>query len=258
MSSFTLKQKAPATPREECPETLNILFRDEDLIVIDKPSGYHVHPPENPLWFVPKDKVILSLLRNQIEQYLFPVHRLDAPTSGVLIFALNKNTASLLCREFAKTQSIRKKYQAIVRGFMKSEGRIEIPLQSDSSTEMLPSETHYKTLAQLELPVAIGKRHSSARYSLVELVPLTGRFHQLRRHCAQISHPILGDIQHGDSYHNRFFRTTLNLPGLQLRCQEMTFNHPIKNIEMQIKSELPPLPWSQIDLQVINERQRIK
>jgi tRNA pseudouridine65 synthase len=227
-------------------EPLSVLYRDDDLVVIDKPAGYHVHPPENPMWFVPKGKVILSVLRQQINQYLYPVHRLDAPTSGVLIFALNKKSASILCEEFAVGKSIQKKYRAIVRGFTKPEGFIDIPLQSDSSDEMLKAETKFRTLEQIELPIDVGKRPNSARYSVIELEPLTGRYHQLRRHCAQIAHPILGDIQHGDSYHNRFFRTKLDLPGLQLRCQEMNFIHPIRNIEMTVRSELPPLPWQEV------------
>lgn len=222
-----------------------ILFHDNDLIAIDKPPGYHVHPPENPQWWAPKNRIVLQILRKQIGKYVYPVHRLDAPTGGVLVFALNKKAASLMCEQFAAADEVVKKYHAIVRGYTQDTGLIDLPLKSDSSDLMLNAQTTYRTIAKTEFNVAVGKRHSSARYSYLEVSPLTGRFHQIRRHLAAMSHPIIGDVQHGDSYHNRFFRRDLQLPGLMLRCQSMTFNHPLTNQSVAIQSQIL-LPWENL------------
>ena len=136
-----------------------------------------------------------------------------------------------------------KKYYAIVRGFTLDQGEITAPLASDSSGDMLESHTVYKTLARIELPYAVGKRHPTARYSFVEVQPLTGRFHQIRRHLARIGHPVLGDCTHGDSYHNRFFRETLEIPGLMLRSALLDFQDARNGERFAIKSSIWSEPW---------------
>jgi len=202
---------------------LEIVHIDDDLVVVDKPSGMHVHQPEHPHRRVPREWTCLYAVRKQIERYLFPVHRLDVATSGLLMFALNETSARDLSYLF-QNGLIEKTYTAIVRGFVADEGLMDESLTLDSTGEPAEAQTEYRCLQRFELPVAVGKRHSSARYSLVEVKPKTGRYHQIRRHFARQSHPIIGDREHGDSHHNRFFREQLGLPGLWLRAQKLKFN----------------------------------
>ncbi len=205
------------------PNTFRILFQNENLIAIQKPSGFHVHRPEHNPEKVPRHKIILGQLRDQIGQRLYPLHRLDAGTSGVLVFALNPETASQVGQMFQR-QEIEKTYWTVVRGYLPDQGRIEIPLETDSTTGALQEAlTEYRTLHRLELPNQVGSRHQTARYSWLEVRPKTGRFHQIRRHLNRVSHPVVGDATHGDSKHNRFFRESLGIPGLCLRAMEMKF-----------------------------------
>lgn len=194
-------------------------------MAIDKPSGYHVHPHETEQHRVSRDLICLYLLRKKMKQWVYPVHRLDVSTSGVLLFALNSATASKMCELFAKQQT-KKIYKAVVRGFTLAEDLIDHDLESDSSKEMLSAKTAYKCLAQIELPFAVGKKHKTSRYSLLQIEPLTGRFHQIRRHFNRISHPLIGDATHGDSRHNIFFREQLGITGLCLKAESLQFIHP--------------------------------
>lgn len=202
-----------------------IVHQDEDFVVIDKPSGFHVHQPEPPRRRVDPELTCLSRLRRQIQAYLYPVHRIDVATSGLLLFALNKECASMMGSLFTAGR-VDKDYVAIARGYLPDDGVIDEPLALDSTGEMVPARTSFVTLARVELPYAVGRRHSSARYSLARVRPHTGRFHQIRRHMARISHPLVSDSTHGDSHHNRFFRETLGLRGLWLRAASLAFDDP--------------------------------
>lgn len=201
---------------------LEILFQNEDFIAIHKPPGLHVHQPEMARRRVARELTILWTLRRQIEKYLYPVHRLDVATEGVLIMAFDGKIAGQLQHEF-QHGSVRKIYHAICRGWTEDEGRIDMPLERDSNQSLADAVTNYKTMARIELPHAVGKRYPTARYSLVEARPETGRWHQLRRHFARSHHPIIGDREHGDSHHSRFFRETMGLPGLWLRAADLSF-----------------------------------
>jgi tRNA pseudouridine65 synthase len=221
-----------------------VLHHDQDLIVIEKPPGFHVHQPEFPRRRVAKDVTCLPNLRDQIQMYVFPVHRLDVATEGALIFALNKGSAAELCRQF-QTGVVKKTYYAIARGWAPQEQVIDIPLELDSTGIPVESVTRIRTVARVELPFAVGKRHASARYSLVEARPETGRFHQVRRHLARLSHPLIGDAVHGDSHHNRFFRTELDAPGLWLKAKSVEFLHPASGELIKIESKWTPR-WKKI------------
>lgn len=202
-----------------------ILFQDDDLLVVDKPSGMHVHQPENRRRRVAKEQTLLYCVREQVGKYLYPVHRLDVGTSGVLVFALNKETASALGRVMTSGEC-EKEYLTVVRGYLPDSGTIEIPLPNDTTGEMWEARTRFETLSRTELPYAVGKRHQTSRYCVARVWLDTGRFHQIRRHMARLAHPIVGDRVHGDSHHNRFFRETLELPGLWLRAMRMAFVDP--------------------------------
>lgn len=223
---------------------MNIIYRDDYFFVIDKPSGFFVHPPEFSAYPTPREKICLHVLRDHFQQDVFPVHRLDAPTSGLVIFAFDKEATRNLSRLFAERE-IRKKYLAVVRGFVDDEGTIDIPLEIKGFPDLMPSTTLYRKIRQIELPFATGTKYQTSRYSLVEVNPVTGRWHQIRRHFDRISHPLLGDIEHGDSHHNRFFRDQLKISGLCLRAVSLSFLHPWT--QTQITLTAPPSDkWNQI------------
>nr|BFD62501.1 tRNA pseudouridine(65) synthase TruC [Bdellovibrio sp. HM001] len=214
-----------------------LLYQDEHFFAIDKPAGFFVHPPELSPYPVPKEKICLYHLRRVMKKDVIPVHRLDAPTSGVLLFAMSRDKARKLNHLFAERQ-MHKTYQAVVRGYVQSEGLIDLPLEADEGRLTVEAQTQYKTLAQIELPFAVGKKYPTSRYSLVQVHPITGRWHQIRRHFDRIAHPLLGDIEHGDSHHNRFFRDTLQIQGLCLKATAIELQHPWSGETLSIQAPL--------------------
>jgi len=223
---------------------MNILFQDEYFFAIDKPAGHFVHPPERSRYPVPREKICLYTLRELMNREVFPAHRLDAPTSGVVLFAKSREAAGELGRLFMERR-IQKTYHAVARGHVAEEGSIDIPLEIAGFDGVMESKTVFKRLQILELPVAVGKKYPTARYSLVEVQPVTGRWHQIRRHFDRIAHPLLGDIEHGDSHHNRFFRDELKISGLCLKASRLEFTHPWSGTDMSIEA-LPCEKWNKI------------
>lgn len=222
-------------------ETLPILYRDEHIVVIDKPPGLLVHRSEIDRH---ETRFAIQILRDQIGQKVWPAHRLDRGTSGVLIFGLNAEIASLLGRQF-EAGTIDKRYWAVVRGHPADAGSIDHPLsrQRDpyefrdarSSAEAQPALTHFKCLARVELPYPVD-RYPNSRYALLELDPVTGRRHQLRRHLKHIAHPIIGDATYGKGRHNRFFAEQFGCNRLLLACIRMRFAHPVSGQAMEIET----------------------
>ena len=222
-------------------EALPILYHDEHLVVIDKPPNLLVHRSEIDRH---ETRFAIQILRDQIGQRVWPAHRLDRGTSGILLFGLNPKIASSLGRQF-ETGTVKKSYLAVVRGYPPAEGRIDHPLsrQRDpyefrgerSSLEPQPALTHFRKLAEIELPVAVD-RYPCSRYALLELNPVTGRRHQLRRHMKHIAHPIIGDATYGKGRHNRYFAEQFGCHRLLLACIELGFNHPVSGEQLQIKA----------------------
>lgn len=213
---------------------LEILYRDNVLIAINKPHGLLVHRSKIA---DDTDVFALQLLRDQIGQAVYPVHRLDRKTSGVLLFALDKDTDTAMQRQFMNKE-VTKKYQAIVRGYTHAEGEIDYPLRKENGT-LQDAFTAYTTLKQAELPVALGK-HGTSRYSLVEAVPTTGRMHQLRKHFKHIFHPIIGDTTHGCNKQNKLFKEKWKMETMMLHAVQLTFNHPVNGQSVTIEAALQP------------------
>lgn len=224
-------------------ETLDILYQDEWLIAVHKPAGLLVHKS-------PIDKhetrYAMKLLRDQINQWVYPIHRLDKPTSGLLLFALDKDMAQKMAALF-EAREIHKTYQAFVRGFTPDSGNINHPLKEIAAfkhlqktlEKMAPkeAETDYRCLSTFELPYPDG-RFETSRYSYVELYPKTGRKHQIRRHLKHISHPIIGDVKYGKGPHNRRFKDTFECSRLLLAATDISFNHPLLKQDIQINCPL--------------------
>jgi tRNA pseudouridine65 synthase len=180
---------------------IELLYRDADLAVAFKPAGVFTHPSKLDRRAGPS---LMDLLRDQLGQPVFIIHRLDRSASGCLLVALNREAASRAGAGFRERQIV-KTYWIVVRGWTEAEGTIDRALDEDADGVPKASVTNYRTLARVELPVPIGP-HSSARYSWVEVKPETGRHHQIRRHFAGQSHPVLGDSVYGDGRHNRQLR----------------------------------------------------
>lgn len=219
--------------KEEQPINLDqieipIIYRDEDLIVVHKPSGIVVHPDDrNRLERVS----LMVLIRRICRRRVFPIHRLDRPTSGLIVFALSRAAASELNRQF-REHLVTKKYLALVRG-VATDQTIDYPLKERPlyRTDMVRAEpqeavTLIRVIDSIELDHPVG-RYATCRYSLIEATPVTGRRHQIRRHLKHIFHPIIGDTTYGDGKHNRFFRDRFDNNRLLLAATRLTLHHPV-------------------------------
>ena len=211
---------------------LDILYRDDCLVAIDKPFGLLVHRSDIDRH---ETRFAVQLLRDQIGRRVHPLHRLDKGTSGVLLFALDADSAREVGGQFQRDE-VRKRYLAIVRGWPAEAGVIDHALSRrfddygrrvapDVRTDGLSAVTEYRRLATAELPVA-ADRYPTSRYALVSLTPRTGRQHQLRRHMKHIAHPIIGDASWGKGIHNRLFRNRFDCHRLLLACTGIEFFHP--------------------------------
>jgi len=233
-------------------ETLPILFRDEHLVAVHKPSGLLVH---RTVLDRHETRFAVQILRDQIGQHVHPVHRLDRGTSGVLLFALDRDVCSRLAAQF-ETQQVEKTYLAIVRGHPAPEGLIDHPLTrqfdayefrpADAVGDAQDAVTRFRRLAATELPYAVD-RYPTSRYALLELEPLTGRRHQIRRHLKHIAHPIIGDATYGKGRHNRLFQELFGSHRLLLACKKIRFTHPVSGEAIVVSAPLAPDFASVID-----------
>lgn len=225
-----------------------IVYMDEFLLVLQKPAQYYVHPPENKF---AKQKVgrntCLHWLKDKHNINAAPIHRLDYSTEGLVLFGIKQNVIQILNQQMRDKQMF-KSYDAIVRGWFKEEyGEIDLPLESDSSHNLLECRTLYSTLSKIELNYSVHSNHPTTRYSWLDIELKTGRWHQIRRHMNRMSHPIIGDREHGDSHHNRFFRDHLKIDGLCLRAKRLRFNHPVENRIIDLTT-LPSKKWNSLEL----------
>lgn len=240
-----LNNTDPSEPRSACefPPKLTILYRDADLIAIDKPAGLLVHRSAVDRHAT---EFALQRLRDQIDQKVFPCHRLDRPTSGILLFALNEQSNRSIQRLFAE-QETKKTYHAVVRGWVDGSGTIDYPLRSEANpSKVQEAVTDYCSLRQSTVDRPVG-RYNQGRFTLIKLSPRTGRTHQLRRHMAHLRHPIIGDTRHGDGAQNDFARTHLGRQILLLRAVKLEFPHP--STQNTICIEAPPEPAFEACLQ---------
>ncbi|PRD53819.1 pseudouridine synthase [Sphingobacterium gobiense] len=212
---------------------LDILYEDDDLMAINKPPGLLVHRSSIA---ADASEFALQLLRDQIQQTVYPVHRLDRKTSGILLFARNKEMDSRTQQLFAD-KNVTKIYWAIVRGYTDDEGTIDYPLCKENGA-LQDAVTHYRTLSHAEINLPFGK-HPTSRYSLVEVRPETGRMHQIRKHFAHIFHPILGDRPHGCNKQNKLWKERFSMDTMMLHAKELAFRHP--RTQQEINIEAPTL-----------------
>lgn len=242
-------------------DSIEILYRDDVLVAVCKPSGLAVHRgwARDPTY-------ALTEIRDRLGQWVYPVHRLDRATSGVLVFALDRETARGLQAQFAGGR-VAKRYLALVRGIPPETGVIDHPVKTTlRGKERVPAVTEFRRLGTFEgqepvrafgrdsCPVGMGRdiplaplrgdaepKASGFRggYALIEARPRTGRLHQIRRHFKHLSHPLIGDVRYGKGEHNRYFRERFGLYRLALHALEMRLEHPVDGRPLRWVAEVP-------------------
>ncbi len=220
---------------------LQLVYQDRHLVVVHKPPGLLVH--RSP---ISRDTdFLLQRLRNQLHQRVYPAHRLDRATSGLILFGLDTDTARALTEAFTQ-QQVDKGYLALARGWVEPSGTIDHPVRDEEgNNQPQPALTHYRCLHRVELPVAVD-RYPSSRYSLAWVSPKTGRRQQIRKHFKHISHHLIGDTTHGNGKHNRFFRQQYGINRLMLTAWRLAFNHPHSGARLCLQA-----PWEAEWLQLL-------
>ena len=214
----------PRAPRPApVPTRIDVLHRDDAIVVVDKPSGLSVHRGDDQ-----SSTFALNLTRNAIGQWVYPVHRLDRATSGVLVFALSPEHARNLQEAFT-ARHVSKTYLALVRGKPPQSGVVDSPMAKREGGPDVESVTEFARLFFAPDP----------RLSLVEARPKTGRRHQIRRHLRRIDHPVAGDVNYGNGDDNRRYRAQLGLYRLALHATRLSFSHPITGERVCFESAIP-------------------
>ena len=212
----------------------DICYQDEYCVVVNKPAGLLVHRTS----MASSDReFLLQHIRNQIGKTLYPIHRLDKPTSGLVLFSTDQEVTSEFSKLFSGRE-IQKSYIALVRGYVEEEGLIDYPIKNASKSN-LPQDavTSYKLLKTVEVPVACG-RYESSRYSLVLVMPKTGRLHQIRKHFNHLRHPLIGDTKYGDRDHNRMMKEKFHTHRLLLMAIGLDFTHPITGEDVRVRCDI--------------------
>ena len=201
---------------------LPVLYRDEWLAVIDKPAGLMVH--DSALARGETD-FAADRLRTQFGRRVFLVHRLDRATSGCLLLAFDRETASTLGKAVMAGE-VEKDYRAICRGWPEADFDVDHPLDGGPGKPVKkPAQTRFQVLARAECDWAAGE-FATSRYALLNAQPVTGRFRQIRRHLKHVSHHLIGDTSHGDGRHNRAFRM-VGVHRMLLHAHRLGLAHPV-------------------------------
>lgn len=211
---------------------LQILYQDEYIVAINKPHNLLVHRSSIA---AQENEFALQILRDQLNCWVNPCHRIDRKTGGILLFSLSKEADRAMQMKF-ENREIDKNYLALVRGFLLEKGLTDRPLENEKGV-MKDAVTHFKCLQQVELDIEVS-RYPKSRYSLAEISPETGRTHQIRRHFAQMRHYLIGDKTYGDCKHNKMFEACFGLNTMLLHARELSFEHPFTKEKMIITAPL--------------------
>ncbi|MEG1585609.1 MAG: pseudouridine synthase [Bacteroidales bacterium] len=213
--------------------TFEILYQDDYFIAINKPGGLLVHRTR----IAEEESVfILQLLRDQVQRHLYPVHRLDRPTSGVLLFAFDAATARTLSEALVSGE-VKKEYRALVRGWLSAPVDLNYPVKNDRGN-LQEAHTEFVPREYFVMYRPIGN-YPSARYSVVSCFPHSGRWHQIRQHLAHLRHYIVNDRVHGDGKHNRVFKEELGIEPLFLHARYLILPHPVSGERICLKAQFP-------------------
>lgn len=220
----------PGVGRAERPK-IDVLHLDEHLVVVDKPAGLAVHRG-----WAPERDVALRRTRDTLGRRVYPVHRLDKPTSGALVFGLASESTRAMHEAF-EAGLADKIYLAIVRGIVPEEGVIDAPVKRGEDGPLVEAETHYRRLAYVEH----GNADHGHRYSVVEVRPKTGRTHQIRRHFRHLKHPIVWDRRYGRGRFDGYAQQHFGLDRMALHCHRLRFPHPAGGEDVRVEAPLADL-----------------
>ena len=215
---------------------MQIIFEDDYIICVNKPNNVLVHHAflsRN----VGDEDSLLQLIEKEFGIKVYPVHRLDRKTSGLILLAKEKEYVSKF-QELFTTKQIQKTYFGVVRGFSPETKTIDSPVKGRDANVHKEALTYLRTLANITLDIPV-KPYDSSRYSLVEFLPQTGRMHQLRVHSNKISHPLIGDAKYGDKNHDTMFAENFGWKNLFLHAGKLEFIHPFSSEKMILKGTFP-------------------
>lgn len=221
---------------------LQVCFEDEYILAINKPNNVLVHH-SSMARNQSDEKSLIQLLFDEYQLPFYPIHRLDRKTSGILLFAKQKEYVAPF-QELFITNQIQKTYYGLVRGHIAESGKIDTPVKGRDANVHKEALTYFKCLKTIELDIPVHP-YDNSRYSLVELSPKTGRLHQLRIHLNKISHPLIGDPKYGDRFHNRMFETELGVSNLFLHAKEIDFVHPFTKEKLIIIADFT-IHWNTV------------
>lgn len=207
--------------------TLSILYQDDSMVAISKPSGMLVHRGA-----ARDGEIAMLLLRDQIGAWVYPVHRLDRATSGVLLFGLTKTATAALQASLTAGQ---KEYYALVRGTPPESAHIDHPVPNEEGGVKVEARTDMTRFAFFNPEGAPFPNY----YSWVSARPSTGRRHQIRRHLRHLGHPLIGDTTYGRADHNHYFRDAFGLKRLALHASSIVLDHPLSGESMRLFAPLP-------------------
>lgn len=213
-----------------------ILYSDDYLLVAEKPAGLAVHKND----FMPHDAPYLTKLLGELTgRWIYNVHRLDARTSGVMVLAFSTGMAHKLTLQFERKE-VFKEYVAVVKG-LPGEGVFNNEVKvKKRSQRWMPAVTNYTTIETVNLKLAY-KQYESIDLSLVDIIPLTGRWHQIRQHFARNGYDIVGDTYHGDFTLNRIISEATGVNRLLLHASALKFTHPHTGEPMEYQSAVPAI-----------------
>lgn len=218
---------------EKDSDQIPVLYQDEYLVVVNKPAGLLVHKTRIA---EEENEFLVQKLRNQLGTKVYPAHRLDRKTSGVLVCGLQKESDALLQEQIRNPKS-EKFYTCLVRGYLPASGKIDSPLKKENG-KWQEAQTLFACLDQTEIPIFVS-RYPQSRYSIALIKPLSGRMHQIRRHLAHLRHYIIGDLKHGECKHNKMFKTEFGLQNMLLHAWRIEFDHPHSKERILVEAPLP-------------------
>ena len=219
--------------------SLEIIFEDDYLLCVNKPNNVLVHHAFHSR-NVSEEASLLQIIKNETGLKVYPIHRLDRKTSGIILLAKETNFVSKF-QELFTNNEIQKTYFGIVRGYSPDEKKIDSPVKGRDANVHKEALTYLKTLEKITLEIPV-KPYDSSRYSLVELLPKTGRMHQLRVHTNKISHPLIGDPKYGDKNHNIMFEINFGCNKMFLHAGKLNFKHPFTSEELILNAKFP-IDW---------------
>lgn len=216
--------------------SLEIIFEDDYLLCVSKPNNvlvHHAYHSRN----VSDEASLLQIIKNETDLKVYPIHRLDRKTSGIILLTKEKEYVAKF-QELFTNDLIQKTYFGVVRGFSPDVKTIDSPVKGRDANVHKDALTELKTLANITLDIPV-KPYDSSRYSLVQLSPKTGRMHQLRVHMNKISHPLIGDAKYGDKNHDVMYAENFGWQNLFLHAGKLEFTHPFTSEKLILQASFP-------------------